>query len=399
MFSMRNRVADQRPLPDVVVHAPAGFDARAPLHLVFMMHGMGHQALWWAGGGLTDPRTGRRVQGWGGEVRHDLAGVRSLFVAPQFEIRPGRSHQGRFATRGVFRAFVDELLAETLASRLGGPRTLADVASITLVGSSAGGPMIASLLAHDDLDGRVKNVVLFDSLYGSEDVFARWLRGGEDVNPRRLVCVHAGSRYTAGHVARLAALLRPSLRDQVAVQPREAMTDAVRAHRAVFATVNCEHICMGSAYLDKILRGLDLPPRAGDDDPKALTSAAVRAALPMPDDGISRGALTDDDPRLRDGSRFDDYALELAEGERVTVDLRGGATRGFLCRTLDVELRVLDGDRVLAADDDGGGALASRITLRAPRTGRFIVRVTTHGPWANLGEYTLRVTRSTPPPR
>ena len=87
MFSMRNRVADQHPLPDVVVHAPAGFDARAPLHLVFMLHGIGHQALWWAGGGLTDPRTGRRVMGWGGEVRHDLAGVRSLFIAPQFEIR------------------------------------------------------------------------------------------------------------------------------------------------------------------------------------------------------------------------------------------------------------------------------------------------------------------------
>lgn len=354
---------------------------------------MGHQALWWAGGGLTDPRTGRRVLGWGGEVRHDLAGVRSLFVAPQFEIRPGRSHQGRFATRGVFRAFVDELLAVTLAPRLGGPRTLADVASITLVGSSAGGPMIASLIARDDLGGRVKNVVLFDSIYGGEETFSRWLLGGEPASPRRLVCIHAGSRYTAGHAARLAALLRPTLRDQLMVQPREAMTDAVRAHQAVFATVNCEHICMGNAYLDKILRGLDLPARDGDDDPKTPVTSHLRAALPVPDDGVARGALTDDDPRLRDGARFDDYALDLGEGERVTVELRGGTTRGFLCRTLDVELRVLDGDRVLAADDDGGGAFASRVSLRVPRAGRFTVRVTTHGPWANLGEYTLRVTR------
>ena len=165
-----------------------------------------------------------------------------------------------------------ELLGETLAVRLGGAHTLAEVASVTLVGSSAGGPAIATLLDDDDLHGRIHNVVLSDSLYGSESTFARWLRGAPD---RRLVCIHGGMRYTSPH----AAMLRPAPGDQVVVEPRGAMTEAIRTHRAVFAMVYCEHIGMGIAYLDKVLMGLDLPRRAPDPktpvDPAPAPAAVV----------------------------------------------------------------------------------------------------------------------------
>ncbi|MDB4931288.1 MAG: hypothetical protein JWM10_3772, partial [Myxococcaceae bacterium] len=40
-FAMRRGVADFAPSPDVAVHAPPGFDDRAPLHLVIVLHGMG----------------------------------------------------------------------------------------------------------------------------------------------------------------------------------------------------------------------------------------------------------------------------------------------------------------------------------------------------------------------
>ncbi|TAK20560.1 MAG: hypothetical protein EPO40_31365 [Myxococcaceae bacterium] len=389
-FRMRSAVADFAPLPDVVVHAPPGFDARAPLHLVVVLHGMGHSPLTWLGGGLTDPRTGRRVIGWGAEVRHDLAGTRSLILAPQCDERRGRARLGRLQSRGGLRRFLDELLRETLTARLGGPHTLSDVESITLVGSSAGGPAIANLLDLDDLDGRVRNVVLFDSIYGAESIYARWMRGGDAAHPRRLVCIHGGSHYTSPSATRLAAMLRPALREQLAVQPDGAMTEAIRTHRAVFAMVNCEHICMGNAYLDKVLLGLELPRREPDPDPKTPAAAPPPAAIVVAPGSVTRGALTASDALMRDGSRFDDYAIDLAQGQAVTLDLRGGRTTGYLCHALDVQLRVLDGERVLADDDDSGGGLASRVTVRAPHAGRYTVRVMAHGPWGNRGEYTLR---------
>lgn len=392
-FQLRHGVADFAPSPDVVVHAPPGFDPGAPLHLVVVFHGMGHSALKWAGGALTDPRTGRPAQGWGGEERHDLAGTRTLLVAPQFDDRPGRPRLGRFLAPDGFRRFLEELLGETLAPRLGGPRSLADVATVTLVGSSAGGPAIAALLDRDDLDGRVRHVALFDALYASEASYARWLRGGDPRDPRRLVCVHEGLAFTAPHAARLLALVRPALGEQLIEQPDGSITAAVRAHRAVFARVDCEHIGMGPAYLDKVLQGFDLPRRDGDPDPKTPETPAAPPAAPLAWGVAVAGSLTAADARMRDGSAYDDHAVDLAAGEGATLSLRGGPTPGVLCRRLDVQLRVLDGERPVAEDDDGGGELASRLRYTATRAGRYTVRVMSHGPWLNVGDYTLRVER------
>ncbi|MFO0610034.1 MAG: PPC domain-containing protein [Polyangiales bacterium] len=389
-YRLRTRAFDFEPWPDAVVHAPAGFDASRPLHLVVVFHGLGHSALVWIGGGLPSPVDGRPIVGWGGEVRHDMAATNTLLVALQFEIRPGRPHLGRYAQRGTLARVLTELLGEALAPRIG-RRALSDVAAMTLVGSSAGGPAIATFLARHELDDKVQNVVLYDALYGSEATFASWMRASTPERPRRLVCLHAGSRYTKPSADRLAALLRPSLGDALAVQPRGAMTEAVRAHRAVFAVVDCEHICMGLAFFDKVLAGLALPPRAPDPDPKEPIPGAAPQGGELRREARVQGVLDARDAVLRDGSAYEDWTLALARGERVTIELAGGQVRGFLCHALDVELRVLDGDAALTNDDDSGGSLRSRVTFTAPRDGRFTVRVMTHGPWANLGPWTLTV--------
>ena len=58
-----------------------------------------------------------------------------------------------------------------------------------------------------------------------------------------------------------------------------------------------------------------------------------------------------------------------------------------------MQLRVLDGEATLAEDDDSAGELASRVRFTAPHAGRYTLRVMSHGPWLNLGEYSLRVDR------
>ena len=97
-------------------------------------------------------------------------------------------------------------------------------------------------------------------------------------------------------------------------------------------------------------------------------------------DSLTRGTLDATDHRMRDGSFFDDNAIDLAAGEAVHIELRGGRTSGFLCRALDVQLRVLAGEAVLPDDDDGAGGLASRVMFRAAQAGWYTVRVMAHGP-------------------
>ena len=389
-FHLHHGVADFAPSYDVLVHAPARFDASAPLHLVIVLHGMGHSALQWAGAGVVDPRTGRAAVSWGGAERHDLAATRTLLVIPQFDDRRGHARLGRLGEPGGLRRFLDELLGESLAPRLGGPRSLADVAGVTLVGSSAGGPSIAELLDLDDLDGRVRGVVLFDSIYRGEASHARWLLRDPS---HRLACIHEGLAFTAPGAARLLALVRPALRAQAVVQPAGSITEALRTHRAVFATVPCEHIGMGPAYLDKVLLGLGLPTREPDPDGKVPEVAAAAPTHVLARGESFRGAVVAGDPVMRDGSAYQDHAIDLREGETVTITLAGGPSPGVACRVLDVQLRVLDGERVLADDDDSGGGFDSLVRVTAPRAGRYTVRVMTHGPWLNVGDYTLRVGR------
>jgi hypothetical protein len=388
-LSLRAGVADFSPRANVLAHAPEGFDPRGPLHLVVLLHGYSHTPYYWLGGGMTDPRTGQRIIGWGGRERHDLAGTNTLFIAPQCDDRPGHRRMGNLSRPEGLRAFFDELLGPGLGHRLGGARGLDDVATITLVGSSAGGPSIGALLSRPELAARVRTVVLFDGLYGDPGVFARWVLGAPT---RRLVQVYSGSAEAEAHTTALAGLLAPRLGAGLVRVSRETMGDAVRSHRAVLARVPCEHIGMVSAYLDKILEALDLPRRERPWDPK-VPRVTVSGEAPTLGEGVTAGRLQRGDGVMRDGSLFDRYALSLAAGERAVVEVLGGRVPMLNCATLDTELRVCAGGVEVAASDDALPGRGSRVTLTATRATRYEVRVTAHGPWAREGPYTLTVRR------
>jgi hypothetical protein len=138
LFQVQHGMADFAPSPDLAVHAPPGSDDRAPLHLVVALYGIGHSAL----------------RGEGGEP-----------------------------------------LGETLRECLHGPHTPADVASVTLVGSSAdqratlalvGARVAGTLCARLDTQLRVLDG---DALLGDDD------DGGFVHRRLTFTAPHAG-RYT-----------------------------------------------------------------------------------------------------------------------------------------------------------------------------------------------------------
>jgi hypothetical protein len=149
----------------IVAHTPNGLDPSQPLHLVLFFHGSDQCVAQIAMAGDVVCKPGLRPDvGAGLAWRHDDVGTMSMFAAPQFVLWGGGT-PGRLAEPGYFRAMVEELLADTFAPGLGGPKTLADVADITLVGHSAGHLPVMSILDRGDLDDLVKNVVLLDTLY------------------------------------------------------------------------------------------------------------------------------------------------------------------------------------------------------------------------------------------
>lgn len=399
-FLLHGAPRPRTPAADVIVHAPPGFDPNAPLHIVLFAHGMWSFAMQWIGSGAVETRLGQaREQGWGMDSRFDAIHPNALLIAPQFASTAARGWGSWFARPTALRQMLDELLGETLRTRLGRRLSSSDIASITLLGASAGGYACESILAHSDLADRVDRVVLFDGFYMPPAVFTRWMRASDR---HRFVSIHGGGFGTSHNASDMADALRSSMSNEIAWNPRGALSDAVRTHRVVLASSGIEHVHITLLLLSKVLEGLGLPPapRAHEiPDPKSLwPETPARAPTPLALGATVHGAIDADDTLLRDGSRADDFELALHANSPVTISTRGDPGARPSVTRMDTELRVLDGETLLARDDDGAGGFDSRLTFTPARDGRYVVRVTTHGPWLRTGGYSLNATQPGMPP-
>lgn len=372
---------------NVVAHVPAGFDDTGKLHLVLFFHGAIQCAAQLAQLGEVICRPGQApFGGYGYDLRHDDAATQSIFAIPQFAFFGGGS-AGKMTEKGYFTGFVRELVEEIFAPGLPRAHTLDDVASITLIGHSAGFNPVLTILSRDELADKVRNVVLLDAMFaGGEDYYVQWWSRRRPEAPRRFVAVYGDSGDSHGHHANLKKLLAPTT-PSLAYLPGGSLPEAIRTHDVVIAQRTVNHYWMPTILLPKVIAGLDLPGRTLA--PRKL----VDAPKPVP---LSIGerhddALDEGDARYDDGALVDEAHLTLAAGETVLLETRGGPSLTETCCTLDVLTEVWDGPTLLARDDDSAGAFDSRIFFRAPHAGTFAVRITTSGVGPRRGPYSLRV--------
>jgi hypothetical protein len=375
----------------VVAHVPAGFDAGGPIHLVLFFHGSSQCVAQIALSGDVVCRPGARaIAGSGLVQRHDDAATNTVFVAPQF-ILWGGGTPGKMADRGYFRSFVEELLRDTLAPALGGPRTLDDLADITIVAHSAGRMPLKAILDRGDLDDKVKNVVLLDALYdGRVGTYARWLeRGMAAGDDRKLVAIYGDWGRNPATGRAIASRIEGRAPGSTVVDPPGAIEDAIRTHQVTVAIWNVDHVRMLVLTMSKVLEALGLPSRATypPRTPRGEAPAPVAIAL----GARITGALEDGDASLENGALYDDYAIDLEAGQSVDIDLRGGHSKTEPCCTLDVFLEVLQDGRSLAQDDDSSGGFDAHLAWTAPDAGRYVVRVSTSGAGRKRGAYTLSI--------
>lgn len=252
---------DHEGAPDAIVHAPPGFDARAPLHLVLFLHGYRGCAEVLAGeGDAVRCRPGDPPrQGWGLAARHHEAGTNTLFVVVQLALWERSGRPGRFARQGEMRAFLDELLA-AIEPELGARRRVADLASITLLAHSAAFESSIAILRAGAIDDRLRHVVLFDALYSGGPVFLAWAQGGTPEAPRTLISFDGGRGTTAERNRDLARRARraPHVR---ASTGREARLEHARDHGVVVLRSGAPHADIPARHLAETLRALGLPLR------------------------------------------------------------------------------------------------------------------------------------------
>ncbi len=260
----------------MAVHVPPGFDAADRPGLVLYIHG-------WQGcvaaaladthtpcdGPAGDPDEMRAGSNLAAQI--DDARVNAILVA--FELRRNAStgEVGGLAMPGQARAALRELFTEVLAPPLGCMMDVDALDRIVVVTHSGGYQAAASLLAYGDLPA-VSEVVLLDSLYGAEPVFARWIGGDADrfdprlASPLRFVDLYTccgGTAETSLAFARTTAelLSRAGLASAVHVDDTTGDLDPTTlAAPVLFKRVSRPHGELPRAYVGAVLRAAGFAP-------------------------------------------------------------------------------------------------------------------------------------------
>ena len=150
--------------PHVLLHIPKGFDIRKPAVMVVFFHGHGAR---------IDRDVRDRQQVAAQITRSD---ANAVVVAPQFAVDAANSSPGAFWEPGFFDEFLSEA-SEQFALMLGQPKAVRTFFRMPIVFISYSGGFVptAWALRLGHLDGRLRGIVLMDSLYGELEHFEKWI--------------------------------------------------------------------------------------------------------------------------------------------------------------------------------------------------------------------------------
>lgn len=103
------------------------------------------------------------------------------------------------------------------------------------------------------------------------------------------------------------------------------------------------------------------------------------------------GMLGQDDHRFANGGYAEDYMVFLQAGQPVTFLVQGGPVPAMPGQRLDVYAQLFLDGQELAADDDGAGFPDARLQAVPPRTGMYILRISSVGSTVGeVGSYVIR---------
>jgi hypothetical protein len=158
----------------------------------------------------------------------------AVLVAPQGPRDAPDSFGGKLEDPGGFQRFMREVLATLQAEP---PFRQAALGDVILSGHSGGYHVMASILARGGLSERVKEVWLFDALYGETAKFRTW----QGQTQGRLLNIYTERGGTREETEKLMADLKAQGTKFLASSHRDAKPEDLRAHRLVFLDTDLGH--------------------------------------------------------------------------------------------------------------------------------------------------------------
>lgn len=163
--------------PDVAVHVPAGYDACASRGAIVYFHGFHNCVENTIGSTPTECTPGAGVRTAHHLVEQlDAAHVNAMLIAVEVAYDQASGATGRLSEDGGLRALLDELFTDHLSSMLGRPTSVDDLDVVVLASHSGGYTAVARGLDRGQLPN-VREVMLFDSLYGEIPVYEAFTTG------------------------------------------------------------------------------------------------------------------------------------------------------------------------------------------------------------------------------
>ncbi|HXU75384.1 MAG TPA: hypothetical protein VN794_02390 [Methylomirabilota bacterium] len=162
------------------------------------------------------------------------SGRNAVLIVPQGPRDAADSFGGKLEDPDGFKRFMEEAV-KILREKSALKRKSFRVGRIVLSGHSGGYGVISSILDHGGLTGQVREVWLFDALYGRTDKFLAWINRGEG----RLIDIYTENGGTKEETERLMATLKQQEKPFLAA--RESDHPDLRAQRLIFLYTDLPH--------------------------------------------------------------------------------------------------------------------------------------------------------------
>jgi hypothetical protein len=227
----------------VALFVPKGFRAGDSTDLVFYFHGWRNN--------VDDTFAKFRIA-----EQFAASGVNAVLVLPEGAKNAPDSFGGKLEETGVFSSLVDDVLS-TLKAR--GMIEKTRPGSIVLAGHSGAYRVMAFILTRGGRTGNIREVYLFDALYGQLEKFAHWI----DRFPGKLVDIHTAKGGTREQTMDFMEDLRAWNIPFVAVPESAVTPELLRKNRLVFIESSLEHddVVAGNERFRDFLAASALPPR------------------------------------------------------------------------------------------------------------------------------------------
>jgi hypothetical protein len=205
----------------VAIFVPKGFRAGDETSLVFYFHGWRNN--------VDDTLRQFRVA-----EQFAASGANAVLVLAEGPRNAPDSFGGKLEETGVFASLVGDVLS-TLKAR--GLIANTKPGSIVLAGHSGAYRVMAFILARGGLTANIREVYLFDALYGQTEKFAHWI----DRSPGKLIDIYTPEGGTRDESLSLMDDLRAWDIPFVAVAESAVTPDLLRKNRLVFIDSALEH--------------------------------------------------------------------------------------------------------------------------------------------------------------